>query len=56
MGLDDFRLLPGCPIRNERFCDFESEDICNYNNSATNDFNWSRSSKAQLGSGPSTDQ
>lgn len=56
MGLDDIRVLPGCPLRNERFCDFESDGNCNYTNWATNDFNWARSSRTVLGSGPATDQ
>jgi hypothetical protein len=57
MAIDDIRLLPSCPIKNERFCDFEGENICNYNTTnRINDFVWSRSSSAIMGSGPPNDQ
>lgn len=53
MGLDDIRVLPSCPIDNDRFCDFEDENICGYTtNIVTNSFDWERSSKSIMSEFP----
>lgn len=56
MGLDDIRVLPSCPIRNERFCDFEGDNMCGYVNDPNNIYDWARGSQATLNSGPPIDQ
>ena len=55
--MDDIRLLSSCSSKTERFCDFESTDICNYNTSlAQSDVKWQRGSRQTLSSGPLVDQ
>ena len=55
ISLDDIRLLNDCPHKFDRFCDFETDDICNYTSLAA-DFKWQRASRSELQSGPLVDQ
>jgi hypothetical protein len=54
IGLDDVRLLPSCPARENRFCDFESEDICGYTTS-DGAIKWTRQLATDNSEGPDTD-
>ncbi len=55
--MDDIRLLSTCSAKTERFCDFESSDICNYTTNLTqSDVKWQRGSRMSLASGPLVDQ
>lgn len=51
IALDDIRLLPSCPPKLDRFCDFESEDICGYT-IAAGDVEWKRGSPSTSNFGP----
>lgn len=56
IAIDDIRVLPSCPPKLDRFCDFEDEDICNYKNLNTSTTLWKRGSRNTLNSGPQIDQ
>lgn len=43
VAIDEVKLLiASCPA--SQYCDFETEDICNYQNDVTADFEWKRNS------------
>ena len=46
IALDDIRFLSNCSEKEDRFCDFESEDICGYQTVASSEIVWSSSCKA----------
>ena len=54
IAIDDVRLLPNCPHKIDRFCDFETSDICNYTTSGN--FNWKRANGLDLATGSIVDQ
>ena len=56
IALDEIRLIfDKCPT--SQYCDFESPDICNYQQDITADFKWTRQNKdtATSGTGPTYD-
>ena len=44
IAIDDIRVLPNCPQKTDRFCDFETTDICGYE-ALNGDIKWARASK-----------
>lgn len=55
IALDDIRIASKCEAASYRFCDFESEDICNYT-IISSTFNWTRMNSLESGGVPSADQ
>jgi hypothetical protein len=56
VAVDNVKLLSGyCPVA--QFCDFESPDICGYENDPSGDFTWTRNRRgtSSLETGPSYD-
>ena len=57
IALDDIRLLDSCPKLTNRFCDFESDDLCGYSNETTkSNIFWTRGKKKGSTTGPAFDQ
>jgi hypothetical protein len=56
VAIDDVKLLIS-QCTSIQLCDFENEDICNYDHDVTADFRWERSrgQSGSLGTGPSVD-
>ena len=57
IALDDIRVLTSCPPSTDRFCDFESSDICRYE-VLDGEMKWVRGSSASIldGEKPEFDQ
>lgn len=46
IALDDIRVLSECPPSTDRFCDFETDDICGFTYLNTGNIDWKRGTKA----------
>lgn len=55
IAVDDIRLLNECPIKTNRFCDFEQDDLCGYTNLNSGNLKWQRGTPS-VTQGPSIDQ
>lgn len=55
IALDDIRFLNNCPAKTGRFCDFESDDICQYTMNDVGGVSWLRGNKIGSQVGPNTD-